>query len=65
MTETLVNGYLSDSTQQELSNEYPHDSVKMIFKNLCVIVLLKVSSLSITRINFKACHTYVLCVYVL
>ena len=27
MTETLAYGYSSESTQQELSNEYLHDSV--------------------------------------
>ena len=37
--ETLANGYSSESTQRELSNEYQHDRVKMIFKNLCVFVL--------------------------
>ena len=39
MTETLSNGYSSKSTPQELSNEYQHDRVWMIFKNLCVLVL--------------------------
>ena len=39
MTETLTNVYSSESTQQELSNEYQHDRVQMIFKNLCVLVL--------------------------
>ena len=39
MTETLAHGYSSDSTQQELSNEYQHDMVWMIFKNLCILVL--------------------------
>ena len=29
----------SESTQRELSNEYQHDRVSMIFKNLCVPVL--------------------------
>ena len=39
-TETLVHGYSCESTQQqELSNEYQHDRVKMISKNLCVLVL--------------------------
>ena len=38
MNKTLANGYSSESTQQELSNEYQHDRVKMIFKNLCVLV---------------------------
>ena len=26
-------------TQQELSNEYQHDRVLMVFKNLCILVL--------------------------
>ena len=39
MIETLANGYSSESTQQELSNEYQHDRVWMFFKILCVCVL--------------------------
>ena len=39
MTETLANGYSSESTQRELSNEYQQDRVWMVFKNLCVLVL--------------------------
>ena len=39
MTETLANGYSSKSTQQELSNEYQHDRVWMVFKDHCVLVL--------------------------
>ena len=39
ITETLANGYSSESTQRELSNEYQHDRVKMVFKNLCILVL--------------------------
>ena len=39
MTETLACGYSSQSTQHELSNEYQHDRVQKVFKNLCVIVL--------------------------
>ena len=38
MTDTLTRGYSSDSTQQELSNEYQHCRVQMFFKNLCVLV---------------------------
>ena len=38
-TETLAYGYPSESTQRELSNEYQHDSVEMVFKNRCVLVL--------------------------
>ena len=39
MTETLANGYSSESTQRELSNEYQHDRVWMIFKKLYILVL--------------------------
>ena len=39
MTETLAYRYSSESTQQELSNEYQHDRVMMVFKGFCVIVL--------------------------
>ena len=38
MTETTANGYSSESTRQELSNEYQHNRVKMVFKNLCIFV---------------------------
>ena len=39
MTETLACVYSSESTQRELSNEYQHDRVSMVFKNLCLRVL--------------------------
>ena len=39
MTETLANGYSFESSQRELSNEYQHDRVTMIFKNLCILVI--------------------------
>ena len=39
MTETLTYGYSSESTQCELSNEYQHDGVWMVFENLCILVL--------------------------
>ena len=39
MTETLAHRYSSEGTQRELSNEYQHDRVTMVFKNLCVLVL--------------------------
>ena len=35
----MVHGYSSESMQQELSNEYQYDRDKMVFKNLCVLVL--------------------------
>ena len=34
----MAHGYSSDSSQQELSNEYQHDRVKMIFIILCFFV---------------------------
>ena len=39
MTESLEHGYSSERTPQELSNEYQHDRVKMVLKNLCILVL--------------------------
>ena len=41
MTETLIHGYSSDSTEEELPNEYQHDRIlKMkVFKRLWAIVL--------------------------
>ena len=37
MTETLANGYSSESAQRELFNEYQNDRVQMVFKNLCIL----------------------------
>ena len=34
MTETWANGYSSESSLRELSNEYQHDRVWMVFKKL-------------------------------
>ena len=39
MTKTLANGYSSERTLRELSNGYQHERVKMLFKNLCILVL--------------------------
>ena len=39
ITETLANGYASESTRRELSNEYQHDRAFMVFTNVCVFVL--------------------------
>ena len=45
MTETMAYGYSSESTQRELSREYQHDRVHMVFKILCCFVLkMKVAS---------------------
>ena len=47
MTETLANGYSSESTQRELPNEYQHDRVKMIFINFCFFVHWKKVALAL------------------
>ena len=39
MTETLAHGYSSERSQPEISNEYQHGRVYMVFKNLCALVL--------------------------
>ena len=45
MTETLAYGYSSESTQQEMFNEYQHDRVKMVLTNICVLMhWMKVAS---------------------
>ena len=38
LTETLAYGSSSESIPQELSNEYQHDRVYMVFKNICILV---------------------------
>ena len=35
----MAYGYLSERNQQELSNEYQHKRVQMVFKDLCVLLL--------------------------
>ena len=49
MTETLANGYTYVSTQRELSNEYQHDMIWMIF--IFSSCALDESSLSIGWVN--------------
>ena len=45
MTETLANWNSSERTQQELSNEYLHDRVKMSFQRYFLpCALMKVAS---------------------
>ena len=51
MTETLAHGYSSESTQPELSNEYQHDRVKMVFQKSLHPCALGKSSLSIGRVK--------------
>ena len=51
MTETLAYGYSSDSTQWELSNEYQNERVKMVFKNVRVLVLWTKVALPLEGLN--------------
>ena len=55
MTETLAHSYLTETTQQEQSNEYQHDRDKIGFRNLCVLVLWKkvASALERLRAQYK------------
>ena len=39
MTESLANEYSYVSTQWEISNEYHHNRIQMIFKVVLIIVL--------------------------
>ena len=39
MTETLANGYSSEITQWELSNEHQHDGLDGFRKKICILVL--------------------------
>ena len=39
ITETLANGYSSESTRHKLSNEYQDDRVSMFFQEYCILVL--------------------------
>ena len=51
MTETLTNGYSSESAQRELSNEYQQDRVWMVFVKSLHPCALDESSLSIGRVK--------------
>ena len=58
MTETLVHGYSSERTQQELSNEYQQGRILIDFKNLYVLVLwTKVASALEGLRNWLDCHS--------
>ena len=39
ITETLANGYSSESSRRGLSNEYQDDRVSMVFQESCILVL--------------------------
>ena len=38
-TEAVAHGFSSESTRRELSDEYQHDRVEMVFENLCMLLL--------------------------
>ena len=50
-TETLAYGYSSENTQQDLSNEYQHDRVSMVFLHLCVLVLCMIDASALENLN--------------
>ena len=52
MTETLANGYSSESAPRELSNEYQQDRVWMVFQKSLHLCALDESSLSIGRVKY-------------
>ena len=52
MSETLANGYSSESTRGELSNEYQHDRVKMTFIPFLLFGALDESNLSIRSVKW-------------
>ena len=51
MTATLANGYLSESTQRELSNEYQLERALFGFQKYLHTCSLDLSSLSIGRVQ--------------
>ena len=51
MTETLAHGYSSESAQQQLSNEYQHNRVKMVFKKMFILVLLTKVTLALEGLS--------------
>ena len=55
MAVTMANGYSSESTRRELSNEYQQDRVPMVFKRNCVLVLWTKVATSSVRVK---CQLY-------
>ena len=60
MTKTLANGYSYESTRRELSNEYQHDRVSMVFKSICVLLLWRKVASALeglsNRVLMKRCY---------
>ena len=65
MTETLPNVYSSESTQRELSNEYKHDRVSMVSKNICVFVLWTKVASALEGLNCVALFDHLITMLVL
>ena len=53
MAETLAHWYSSESTQWELSYEYQHDRVQMIFKTPSICVLRMNVASALERLTSK------------
>ena len=49
-TITLAHGYLSESTQRELFDEYQHNGVPIVFRNPCIIVLWMKVAIALERL---------------
>ena len=47
ITETPANAYSSESTRRELSNEYQHDMITLIFMILCFFVLWAIAAVTL------------------
>ena len=61
MTETLANGYSSESAPRELSNEYQHDMVLMVFKILCIGVLWTKVDLALEGLRVRSASIVTFC----
>ena len=60
MTETLTRRYSFEITQYELSNEFQHDRLSMVIRNLCIRVLwMKVARALIGRVKDVHCFSVV------
>ena len=55
MIETLSDGYSSQSTQRELSNEYQDDRVNLVFKKICFLVLWMKLALALEGLTLDLC----------
>ena len=58
MTETQAHWYSFDSTQRELSNEYQHDRVWMVFKNICIVVQWRKVASALEGLIFRYATTH-------